>query len=252
MFKKSISVVIPAYNEEELIEKTTLDLKKYLSSLKLKNLISSYEIIISVNGSKDRTEEFSRNLSKKYNNIKCIVTRKKGMGLALRNGIKASSKDLITFIAADGEALTDFIERAILTLNHYDFISGSRYLVKNQVKGSSFLRLFLSMGFAFFIKIFFSTRFSEVGTVKLFERKWAQRIIDKCKRNDASWQVEILYYALTSGLKIKEIPVYIKIKKEGRKSKVKILREIYYFLMTTLKFSLALRLNQFKKLLRKF
>lgn len=246
MSKTSISVLIPAYNEESIIENTTLKLRKYLSSLQSKKLISSYEIIISVNGSKDRTEEISRNLSKKYKKIRCIATKRKGMGLALRNGIKASSKDVITFIAADGETLNDFIERAIHALKHYDFISGSRYLAKHQIKGSNFLRLFLSISFAFFIRAFFSMKFTEVGTLKAFKREWAQRIIDKCKRDDASWQVEILYYALVSGLKIKEIPVYIQIKKDSRKSKVKILREIYCFLITTLKFSLALRWHQFK------
>jgi glycosyltransferase involved in cell wall biosynthesis len=250
MLKTSISVLIPAYNEESVIENTTLELRKYLISLKSKELISSYEIIISVNGSKDRTEEISKNLSKKYKEIRYIVTKRKGMGLALRNGVKASSKDLITFIAADGETLNDFIERAIHALKHYDFISGSRYLVKNQIRGSNFLRLFLSIGFAFFIRTFFSAQFSEVGTLKAFKRNWGQKIIDKCKRDDASWQVEILYYAVADGLKIKEIPVYVKIKKQGRKSKVKILREIYYFATTTLKFGFALKWHKFKKFLR--
>lgn len=243
----SITVLIPAYNEEKVIENTALELREYLSSLKSKGLISSYEIIISVNGSADKTETIARGLSKRYKEVRSIATKKKGMGIALRNGVKAASKDLITFIAADGEVLNDFIERAILALRKYDFVSGSRYLVKNQIRGSNFLRMFLSIGFAFFIRTFFSAQFSEVGTIKAFKREWARNIIDECRRDDASWQVEMLYYALRSRLKIKEIPVYIKIKRGGRESKVRVLREVYSFFKTTLKFSIALKWYKFKR-----
>lgn len=249
MSKTSISVLIPAYNEEKVIEDTVLELKKYLSSLKTKKLISSYEVIISVNGSSDRTEAIAKKLSKKYSELKYVSTKKKGMGLALRNGVKAASKDLITFVAADGEVLNGFIERAIKVLRKYDFVSGSRYLVKNQIRGSNFLRMFLSMGFALFIRLFFSSNFTEVGTTKVFKREWGQKIIEDCTRNDASWQVEILFHALKNRLKIKEIPVYIKIKRGGRESKVKVIREIYSFFKTTLKFSIMLRFYQIKRVL---
>lgn len=249
MVKSSVSVLIPAYNEEEVIEHTVLELKKYLSSLHSKKLISSYEIIICVNGSTDRTLLIAKRLSKKHKEIKYTATKKKGMGLALRNGVKAASKDIVTFIAADGESLNDIIERSVIALRNNDFVSGSRYLVKNQIRGSNFLRMFLSMGFALFIRIFFSPKFTEVGTVKAFKREWGQKVIGDCKRNDASWQVEILYYALKSRLKVKEIPVYIKIKRFGRASKVKIIKEIYSFFKTTLKFSIMLRMHQLKRFL---
>ena len=171
------------------------------------------------------------------------------MGLALREGIKRASKDLITFVAADGEVLNDFIERAVGVLRDYDFVSGSRYLVKSQVRGSSFLRRFLSISFAFFIRVFFSTQLSEVGTVKAFRRGWAQQIVGKCKRDDPSWQVEILYYAFRDRLRVKEVPVYIEIKREGGESKVKVLGEIFSFMKVTLRYGLLLRWSQLKSLL---
>ena len=246
MAKQSVTVLIPAYNEEGVIEHTVLVLKKYLSSLQSRKKVSSYEIIVSVNGSKDKTESIAKRLSKKYKEVRYTATKKKGMGLALRNGVKAASKDLITFVAADGEILNDVIERAIVALKNNDFVSGSRYLIKNQVRGSNFLRMFLSMGFALFIRIFFSPKFTEVGTTKAFKREWGQKIIGECKRDDASWQVEILYHALKDKLKVKEIPVYIKIVREGRESKVKVIREVYSFFKTTLEFSIMLRLYQLK------
>src|SRR3989344_3268358 len=235
MPKESLTVLIPAYNEEKVIRTTAIELKAYLDSLKHKNLISEFEIIICVNGSTDNTEKIAKELSKKYKEIRYVSTKGKGMGLALREGVKMARKDIITFIAADGEVLNQFIERAISMLKNYDFISGSRYLVKSQIRGSSLSRRFLSIGFSYLIRIFFSQKFTEVGTIKVFRRNWAQKIIGECRRDDPSWQVEMLYYALTSNLRIGEIPVYIKIKRASDESKVRIFKEVYYFFKITAK-----------------
>lgn len=50
--KTDISIIIPAYNEEDLIENTINDVVRYLSD---KNYI--FEIIVINDGSKDRTYE---------------------------------------------------------------------------------------------------------------------------------------------------------------------------------------------------
>lgn len=246
---ESITVLIPAYNEEKLIQNTALELKKYLDSLISRKIISSYEIIICINGSTDRTEAISRELSKRYAEIKYFSIREKGMGIALTEGTKRATNDIVTFIAADGEVLNEFIEPAIILLKNYDLVSGSRYLVKSQIRGSNLTRMLLSICFAYFIRIFFSSKLTEVGTIKAFRRAPVQKFVNQLKRSDPSWQVEILYHALSNKLKIKELPVYIQIKRLSSESKVRILREIYSFFKTTLKFSLALRWNQIKEIL---
>jgi len=248
--QKSVTVLIPAYNEEEVIRKTTLELFNYLSSLKRKKVIGSFEIIICINASRDKTEEIAKRLSKKYKEIIYFHIPKRGLGIALRKGIEAASKEIIvSFIPADGEVLNEFIERAVLTLKECDFVNGSRYLVKSQIRGSNVRRRLLSIGFAFLVHNFFSRDLSEVGAVKVFRRGWAQKTIKKCKRDDASWQMEILYHALRDNLKIKEIPLRIEIKRKSSESKIRIARESLSFLKTTLYFWLALRFYEIKKLL---
>lgn len=247
---ESITVLIPAYNEEKVIKRTALELKTFLGSLKRKSKIDSYEIIVCINGSNDGTEKLCRTLSKQHSEIRYISTNKKGMGIALRLGVKAAKKDIITFVAADGEVLNDFIEVAVKEMKSHDFLSGSRYLVKRQTRGSSLLRGFLSAGFSYFIRIFFSWKLTEVGTIKVFRRDWSQKIIGKCKRDDSSWQVEMLYHALSSGLDISEIPVHIKIKRASSESKVNIFKEVSAFFRITVKYSALLRLHQIKSFLK--
>jgi len=110
---KDISVVIPAYNEEKIIERTTLDLLEYLNSIKKKGIIHTFEIIIGVNGSTDDTEKIARQLSRKHNEIRYVSTPIKGMGAGLTEGVKAASKEYVTFVAADGEILPTFIPSAL-------------------------------------------------------------------------------------------------------------------------------------------
>jgi len=247
---KSVTVLIPAYNEEKVIRKTVECLDSYLRSLVKIKLIPTYEVIVCINGTTDNTESIVKDISAQHREIRYIVMKDKGMGVALNEGVKAAKKDLVTFIAADGEVLNDFIGRSIKEFEKHDFISCSRYLVKKQTRGSSFLRRLLSIGYAYFIRFFFSNKFTEVGTVKVFKRIWIQRVAKKCKQKDYSWQLEILYHALKDKLRIKEIPVYIKIKRESSQSKVKIINETFSFLKTTLYFIIKLRVYQIRNLFR--
>lgn len=67
MRKKSILyIVVPCYNEEEVITETTEALKKKLDSLIKKNLISRKSKVMYVNdGSKDNTWEIIKSIHKK-------------------------------------------------------------------------------------------------------------------------------------------------------------------------------------------
>ena len=59
----TISVLIPAYNEEKVIQSTVVELNDHLSSLKTREILDSYEIIVCINGTVDRTGEIVERLS---------------------------------------------------------------------------------------------------------------------------------------------------------------------------------------------
>ena len=89
MQKPLISVIIPALNEERYIGKV-------LDSL-LRNGSNGMEIIVVDNGSKDRTREIVR----KYKNVKLIVAMKKGTSRARNKGVRFAKADLLFFLDAD-------------------------------------------------------------------------------------------------------------------------------------------------------
>ncbi len=91
---RSVSVLIPAYNEEESIEGTV---KSVLNS-DYENIV---EIIILDNNSKDKTAEISKRLESKYPKVKYVLAEKQGKANALNYGISLSKGELIAVVDAD-------------------------------------------------------------------------------------------------------------------------------------------------------
>ena len=237
--ENSLTVLIPAYNEEKLLEKTALGLKKYLDSLKEQKIISFYEIIICVNASTDNTEKISKELSQKYPEIIYFHTPKKGMGIALTEGLKRAKNEIITFVSADGEILTDFIEEAVPLMKEYQLLNCSRFLTK-QPHGNSFMRSFLSQTFREFFRIMFKYKFTEVGSVKVFRKDAAKILIPHLKRYDGSWQMDVLYHALKNKLKVKEINLKVQINRPSSESKAHLFKDSWSFFKTCLKYGLKI------------
>lgn len=92
-----ISVIIPAHNEEKVIEAT-------LRSVELQS-VPAHEIIVVCNGCTDRTVEIA-----KRHPVKTLVTRKKGPNPARNLGADRATGDVLLFMDADVRLAPDFIE----------------------------------------------------------------------------------------------------------------------------------------------
>ncbi len=96
---EKLSIVIPAYNEEDSVDailKSCLDARATL----IKNCgLSGVEVVLVDDGSKDKTLEKAR----RWTEAKVVVHEKnKGYGAALMTGFRASSGELLSFLDADG------------------------------------------------------------------------------------------------------------------------------------------------------
>ena len=83
---KSVSIIIPAYNEEKFI----LQLIEKIKKINFASLNLAYEIIVINDGSTDNTKE----ILSKINGIKVIDQINSGKGSAVQKGIKHSKADL--------------------------------------------------------------------------------------------------------------------------------------------------------------
>jgi glycosyltransferase involved in cell wall biosynthesis len=117
--KDSISIIIPAYNEEESI-KNTVNLVSVLTS----KYIKDFEIIVINDGSTDKTAEVIKKAALQNKRVKIITNRKNmGFGEGFKKGIKMASKTYITGFPADNDQSENVLPDFIRNRKNADIVS---------------------------------------------------------------------------------------------------------------------------------
>ena len=122
---KSLTIVIPALNEEESIGGTISRCLAARESIRSATGVSLVEIIVVSDGSTDRTAEIARS----FKDVKVIVfEHNRGYGAAIKEGWRQGSGDLLGFLDADGTCDPQFfatMARAAIS-ESADVVLGSR------------------------------------------------------------------------------------------------------------------------------
>jgi len=220
-----ISVFVPVFNEEKIIERSI----KAISCI-MGKLDAGHEIFIVNDSSKDKTELVAERLEQSDNRIKVLSyevgpTRREN----LARSFKRAGGDIILFVDVDLVAslrfLPDLIGQIILGC---DISIGSRYVSGSKIRRKPF-RLFVSLIYNAFIRIAFRTRIHDhMCGFKAFKREVVLRLVDEMGydeslRRGIFWDAELLIRARRKGYSIKEIPI---LWKERRKSALNFRREI--------------------------
>lgn len=102
-----ISLITPAYNEEESIESTIKNI------LKLDYPSNKREIIVVNDGSTDRTSEIVKKLMREHKGIKLLDKKNSGKADSLNKAIKIATGELIAIVDADSYPARDCIKKTI-------------------------------------------------------------------------------------------------------------------------------------------
>lgn len=103
-----LSIVIPAYNEEEAIGETIRRTLSARSDICGESPIEDVEVIVVSDGSTDRTADIART----FEDVQLIAFEKnRGYGAAIKKGFRASAGDVVGFLDADGTCDPRFFGR---------------------------------------------------------------------------------------------------------------------------------------------
>ena len=116
---KTISVVVPCYNEEETIPFFYEEISKVIESMKGK---AKFEIIFINDGSKDKTLEKIKNIAIKDKKIRYIsLSRNFGKEAAMYAGLEAASGDYITTMDVDLQDPPQLLDEMFDTLETKEY-----------------------------------------------------------------------------------------------------------------------------------
>ncbi len=205
MSRRKVSVVIPAYNENEIILET---LKECISSLKGIN----HEIIIVDDGSHDGTYEKVQEFVREHKNINVVnYGGNHGKGFAIRYGFKHTTGDIVAFIDADmnihPRQIVTFIKEMERT--EADVVVGSKRHPDSKVNYPVNRKIFSNV-YYLFVKTLFGIQIkdTQVG-LKLYKRKVLEDICPLVVVKRYAFDIEILANAHRLGYKIREAPIEI-------------------------------------------
>ena len=171
-----ISVVLPAYNEEESIVPLLEESIPVLEKLAVPPFEEScqWEIIVVDDGSRDETAEQTWKVIDRYpENVRCISHEtNRGYGCALRTGFEASRYDLVFYTDADGQFSLGDLRFFLPHIEDHDMVVGFRVY-----RFDPLLRLVLSWGYNRLVRFLFRVRVRDVDcSFKLMRREVLESI----------------------------------------------------------------------------
>ncbi|MGB2911389.1 MAG: glycosyltransferase family 2 protein, partial [Anaerolineales bacterium] len=116
-YKPPVSVVIPAYNEQNAIGEQVKSVRQVLSSQDI-----TFEIIVVDDGSSDKTAAEALNAGAQLLHHQ----DNRGYGASLKTGILAAQYDVIVIIDADGTYPAEYIPEVVAKLDDADMVVGAR------------------------------------------------------------------------------------------------------------------------------
>jgi dolichyl-phosphate beta-glucosyltransferase len=203
-----LSVVIPAYNEEDSIESCISSIDDYM-----KHLGITYEIIAVDDGSNDRTLDMIRKISNTNRQVRALTNGvNKGKGYSVKHGILESTGTYVLF--TDVDLSTPIIEyQNLLTRlqEGYDIAFGSRALAKSHLKiKQPWYRIYLgrlaNKAIQLVVPALRGIKDTQCG-FKLFRGDVAREIFPLQRNERWGFDFEILHIARKYGYKVIEVPV---------------------------------------------
>jgi len=202
-----VSVVIPAFNEEESVEKCLRETVAALNELGCR-----YEVVLVDDGSEDGTVELARAAASRLPHVRVIGHEvNNGKGSALIRGALAAHGDLVLFVDADLEVhprQLDLLYKRLVA-DGADIVIGSKLHPESSID-YPWRRRALSRAYYLVVRALFGLPVHDTQTgLKLYRRAVLERIVPRLLVKRFAHDLEALVVAHRLGYRIAEAPVTV-------------------------------------------
>jgi glycosyltransferase involved in cell wall biosynthesis len=193
----SLSMVVPALNEEELVDEFFEKSIRDLSAV-----VEDWEIVFVDDGSTDRTLELANAWAAKYPQIRVVsLGRNLGNGANVEVGFQHASKEVVFNNTVDAFFNTEDLTWILPHLDHYDSISGCR----SDLSANNLYQKILTLGNLTLIRTLFPLKLRAYQTVQFHRRSLFEQI--RIEGRSSFVSPELLIKAHYLGYSIGEVEV---------------------------------------------
>lgn len=196
-YPPGLSIVLPAYNEEENIATAVSRCFTVLEQLGM-----PHEVIVVNDGSADSTPAICKKLSQENLRLRVVdFERNKGYGVALRTGFLAARFRNVFYTDSDNQFDVSELKYLLPIIDSYDLVVGFRVYRYDRP-----MRIFLSWGYNFLVRFIFGIRVHDVDCAfKLFRREIFDAM--QLESNDFFIDTEIVVKSKRLGYRMNEVGV---------------------------------------------
>jgi glycosyltransferase involved in cell wall biosynthesis len=204
---RRISIIIPAYNEEERISGRIQSLTSYFN-----RVVGEYELLVITDGCTDKTPKIVSEHVNENPKVKLFnFPDRLGKGGAIIEGFKLARGDIIAITDADSSVPPEEIFRLVREAEDYDVVIGSRYARGSKLLArETFLRYFLGRSFNALTKLMF-WRLRKVNDTqcgaKVLKRSVVKRVLRDLFITGFAVDVNLIYSAMRMRFKVKEVGI---------------------------------------------
>lgn len=212
--KRSVSVIVPTYNEEGNVGRLIGAISSSLSAAS----IADFEIVVVDDNSKDKTAELIDEHAAAGKVAAVHRHGVRGIFSAIMDGVRVARSDVVIIMDADFSHPPARIPELLEKMNDggFDLVSASRFTKGGGIE-APFSRKFATMLFNSAIRLLMGGRITDwTGGFHAIKREKLLALRFKYPARWGEFDLELLYRARKSGMKIAEIPFVYSFREEGQ------------------------------------
>lgn len=226
-----VSIIIPAYNEEALLEQNLVELHAYLAS---PDRDFDWELLVVDDGSGDKTGAISDEFARTHSNVRALHHPSNfGLGQALKFGFANTSGDYVITMDVDLSYDTNHIDELLAKIRESNakIVLASPYMRGGSIRNVPRIRQILSVLGNRFLRIFVKGHFSTLTSlVRVYDGPFIRSLDLRSMGMDV--MPETLYKAMVLQARIEEMPARLDWGPqlevgEGRASSMRLVRHVF-------------------------